>query len=165
VVHDLMTRVGLTTGTVEQGARSLMFSARRGFGDDERARLAATIDAIYDDFVRKVADGRRRPVAEIESVARGRVWTGRDARQLGLVDELGGLRDAVRIARSRAGLSDDAPVLRALHLTPLTRLRRPRNSDDPRALVGASWPGLADLTAALGLPSGAVLRMPSITLR
>lgn len=58
VVRDLLERIGLSTGEVEQGARSLMFSARRGFSEDERVRLAATIDAIYDDFVAKVARGR-----------------------------------------------------------------------------------------------------------
>jgi protease-4 len=164
VVQALLERVGLTTGTVEQGARSLMFSARRGFRDDERARLAATLDAIYDDFVAKVAEGRHRPVADIEAVSRGRVWTGRDAVGAGLVDELGGLRHAVRIARSRAGLPDDAPVLRALHVKPLARLGRAKNSEDPRAVAGASWPGLADLAAALGMPAGAALQMPPINV-
>ena len=81
------------------GAHALMFSPRRRFSAAERERLAATIDAIYDDFVAKVAAGRRRPLADIEAVARGRVWTGRDAVEVGLVDHLGGLRDAVQIAR------------------------------------------------------------------
>ena len=50
-----------------------MYSFRQGFSDDERARFAITIDAIYDDFVGKVAAGRKRPAPEIEAVARGRV--------------------------------------------------------------------------------------------
>ena len=165
VVRDLLERVGLTTGTVEHGAHALMYSARRGFSDSERQRLAATIDAIYDDFVTKVAVGRQRPVAEIEAVARGRVWSGRDAREVGLVDELGGLRDAVRIARTRSGLPDNAPVVRALHVPPLARLTRPKNSEDPRALTVASLPDLAELAAALGLSLDAALSMPSIQLR
>jgi protease-4 len=165
VVRELLEHVGLTTGMVSHGARSLMFSTRRGFSDDERERLAATIDAIYDDFVAKVAQGRGRSVAEIESIARGRVWTGSDALGNGLVDELGGLREAVRIARSRAGLPDDAPVRPALHVGPLARLGRAKNTEDPRAVVSATIPGLADVAAALGLPAGAALRMPSITLR
>ena len=65
VVRDLMERLGLTTGTVSHGARSLMYSARQGFSDDERAQLDATLDAIYTDFVAKVAQGRGRPVEEI----------------------------------------------------------------------------------------------------
>jgi protease-4 len=165
VVRELFDRLGLTTGTVSYGARSLMFSARRGFSDDERVRLAATIDAIYDDFVAKVALGRGRPVAEIEGIARGRVWTGSDALGIGLVDELGGLRDAVRIARFRSGLPADAPVRHALHVAPLARLGRAKNTEDPRAVVSATIPGLSDIAAALGLPSTAGLRMPTITVR
>jgi protease IV len=165
VVRELLDRVGLTTGMVSHGARSLMFSTRRGFSDDERERLAATIDAIYDDFVAKVAQGRGRPLAEIESIARGRVWTGSDALGVGLVDELGGLRDAVRIARSRAGLPADAPVRLAIHVGPLARLRRAKNTEDPRAMVNATLPALSDIAAALGLPATAALRMPPITVR
>ncbi|MEO8555155.1 MAG: signal peptide peptidase SppA [Actinomycetota bacterium] len=165
VVRELLDRVGLTTGSVSHGARSLMFSPRRGFSDEERERFAATIDAIYDDFVAKVARGRGRPVDEIEGIARGRVWTGSDALDNGLVDVLGGLRDAVRIARSRGGLPANAPVRSGLHVAPLARLGRAKNTEDPRAVVSAMLPGLADIAAALGLPATAALRMPSITLR
>jgi protease IV len=175
VTDTLLDRLGLTTGTVQQGSRALMYSSRRGFSEEERARFAAIIDAIYIDFVSKVADGRQRPVAEIDAVARGRVWTGRDAAEAGLVDELGGLRDAVRIARERASLPKDAPVLGAVHIPPLARLSRPKNSEDPRTWVGTSVPpaatasglirDLADVAAALGLPADATLRMPDIRLR
>ena len=165
VVRDVLERVGLTTGSVEQGAHALMFSSRRGFAEDERERLAALVDGIYDDFVGKVAAGRDRPRAEIEAVARGRVWTGRDAREQGLVDELGGLHDAVRIARDRAGLPDDAPVTPAVKIAPLARLAKPKNSEDPRAAVSASWPGLGELAAALDLPAALELRMPPVRLR
>jgi len=165
VVRKLLDRLGLTTGSVSHGARSLMYSSRRGFSDDERERLAATIDAIYDDFVAKVASGRGRTVAEIEPIARGRVWTGSDALGIGLVDELGGLRDAVRIARSRAGLAADAPVCHALHVAPLARLGRPKNSEDPRSVLNATLPVFSDFAAALGLPASAALRMPPLTVR
>ncbi|HEX7536800.1 MAG TPA: signal peptide peptidase SppA [Dermatophilaceae bacterium] len=165
VVHELFERLGLSTGAVSHGARSLMFSARRGFSDEERERLAATIDAIYDDFVAKVARGRGRPVAEIENIARGRVWTGSDALGNGLVDELGGLRDAIRIARLRAHLPADAPVSHAVHVSPLARLGQAKNTEDPRAVISPTLPGLSEITAALGLPAAAALRMPSITVR
>jgi protease-4 len=165
VVRDLLDRVGLSTGTVSYGARSLMFSTRRGFSDDERERLAAGIDAIYDDFVAKVAQGRGRPISDIEGVARGRVWTGSDALGIGLVDELGGLRDAVRIARAHAGLPDNAPVRRAPHVRPLSRLGRVKNSEDPRAVANTMLPSLSDVAAALGLAATDALSMPPITVR
>jgi protease IV len=172
VVDSLLERLGVSTGTVQQGAHALMYSARRSFSEDERARFAATVDAIYHDFVGKVAEGRQRPVADIEAVARGRVWTGRDALEAGLVDELGGLRDAVRIARERASLPEDAPVLGAIRIPPLARLSRPRNSEDPRTWVRTALPwavtgaikDLTDMATALGLPVDATLRMPAIYL-
>jgi protease IV len=175
VVDDMLGRAGLSRGTVQQGARALMYSFRQGFSDDERARFAVTVDAIYDDFVGKVAAGRKRPAPEIEAVARGRVWTGRDALEAGLVDELGGLRDAIRIARERAKLPEDAPVLGAVRIPPLARLTRPKNSEDPRTWMGAAWPrvatgsgavkDLAAVAAALGVPADTALRMPDIRLR
>ena len=148
VVRELLDRLGLTTGSVSHGDRALMYSARRGFSDAERERLGVSLDAIYDDFVAKVARGRHRPVEEIEAVARGRVWTGSDALAIGLVDELGGLRDAVRIARSRAGLRDDAPVRPALRVPLPARLGRPRNSEDPRAGLGSPVAGLGGFAGA-----------------
>jgi protease IV len=165
VVDALLERVGISKDTVQQGARALMYSVRKGFSEEERARFATIIDAVYDDFVAKVAAGRNRPVPEIEAVARGRVWTGRDALEAGLVDQLGGLRDAVRIARERARLPEDAPVLGAIRIPPLARLGRPKNSEDPRTWVGTAWPGLGDVAAALGLSADTALRMPPITLR
>jgi protease IV len=140
-----------------------MFSARRGFDEAERERLSAAIDTIYDDFVAKVAEGRHRTVDEIHAIARGRVWTGADALANGLVDELGGLRDAVRIARERAGLPDTAPLRHAIHVPLRARLGRPRNSDDPRALARTAV--LPDLSTALDLPARASTHMPPFRLR
>ena len=168
VVADLLERLGLTTGAVEHGAHARMYSPRRTFTDSERERLAASIDAIYDDFVAKVAAGRGRTVADIEPVARGRVWSGRDAVDRGLVDEIGGLRDAVRIARARAGLRDDAPVRPALHVRPLARLGKAKNSEDPRAIAGSTAGALVDLaqlTRGLGIPQGTELLMPTVVIR
>ena len=171
VVADLLDRVGLATGAVEQGARARMWSPRRTFTAAERERLDAGLDAVYDDFVGKVAAGRGRPVTEIEPLARGRVWSGADALGIGLVDELGGLRDALRIARERAGLAEDAPVRPALHIPPLARLGKPKNSDDPRSVQLSALSEISALTRfdslarTLGLPASMELRMPDITIR
>ena len=164
VVSGLLDRLGLTTGAVEQGARSRMYSSRRAFTAEERERIDVVLDTVYEDFTRRVAEGRHLSREAVEQVARGRVWTGADALGVGLVDELGGLRDAVRIARERAGLGDRAPVQPARHVPPFARLGRPRNSEDPRALA-TSLPGLDDLAAVLGLPPGSELRMPELRLR
>jgi protease-4 len=165
VVADLMDKLGLNTGAVEHGGRARMFSVRRGFTDGERERLATMLDRIYTDFVQKVADGRGMTYDRVHEVARGRIWSGADAAEIGLVDTLGGLRDAADLARQRAGLPADAPVRPAVHVPPLARLRRPTSSDDPRTAAATSaWGDLTALATALGLPSGGPLRMPSISL-
>jgi protease-4 len=142
-----------------------MYSTRQGFTADERHRLAALLDSIYDDFVAKVATGRGMSLEAVHEVARGRVWTGADAAGNGLVDVLGGLRDATRIARERAGLRSDAPLRPAVHVSPLGRLRRPRSSADPRAATAfTAWGDLGPLASALGLPPSGALTMPTIRL-
>jgi protease-4 len=165
VVSELMEKLGLGSGAVEHGGRARMYSVRRGFTDAERERLSAMLDRIYADFVQKVADGRGMSYDAVHAVAKGRVWSGTDAATNGLVDTLGGLRDAADIARERAGLAADAPVRPAVHVPPLARLRRPTSSDDPRAAATmTAWGDLGALAAALGLPSAGPLTMPAIRL-
>jgi protease-4 len=170
VITGLLERhLGLTTGAVEHGGSARMFSLRRGFSADERERLSAMLDRVYRDFVQKVADGRGMSYDAVHAIARGRIWSGADAARNGLVDTLGGIRDAADLARQRAGLPPDAPVRPAVHIPPLERLRRPRSSDDPRTAASisavSSWGDLASLAAALGLPAAGPLRMPSLTVR
>lgn len=167
VISDLLERhLGLTTGAVEHGGSARMFSLRRGFTDEERTRLGAMLDRVYRDFVQKVADGRKMSYDAVHAVARGRIWSGADAASNGLVDLLGGLRDALDVARQRAGLPDDAPLRPAVHVPPLERLRRPRSSDDPRAAAATTgWGEFGSLAAVLGLPAAGPLRMPEIILK
>jgi protease-4 len=166
VISDLLERLGLTTGAVAHGSRARMYSLRQSFTDDERDRLAAMLDRVYAEFVQKVADGRGMALDDVDAVARGRIWSGRDAADRGLVDRLGGLRTAAEIARDRAGLRTDAPVRAALHLPLHARLGRPTSSEDPRAAaaVVSGWGDLAGLAAALGLPFAGPLRMPDVRL-
>jgi protease-4 len=122
VISELLEKhLGLTTGAVEHGGSARMYSLRRGFTDDERTRLSGMLDRVYRDFVQKVADGRGMDYDAVHAIARGRIWSGADAAGNGLVDELGGLRDAADVARQRAGLPSDAPVRPAVHIPPLER--------------------------------------------
>jgi protease-4 len=168
VVSGLTERLGLTSDAVPHGRHARMFSTKVGFTDDERERLDQWLDAVYEDFVGKVAAGRRMDRDAVHAIARGRVWTGADAAGIGLVDVLGGLRDAVRIARERAGLATDAAVRPAVHVPLLARLTPPSSSQDPRAAAATHLGGWGDLAAAaslLGLPAGGPLTMPVISLR
>ncbi len=167
VVSGLLERLGLGTGAVAHGGSALMYSLRQGFTDDQRQRMAAMLDRVYVDFVQKVADGRGMDYDAVHEVARGRIWSGADASTNGLVDSLGGLREAAEIARRRGGLRGDAPVRPALRIPPLARLTKVKSSDDPRAqaAVMSAWGDLASLAAVLGLPSSGPLTMPELRLR
>ena len=102
----------------------LMFSPQTPFSDDEQAKLEEWLDLVYEDFTKKVALARHMTPEAVHEIARGRVWTGADALERGLVDELGGLRRAFEIARDRAGLPPEAPLRPVPVVPPLQRLRR-----------------------------------------
>lgn len=79
----------------------------RKLSNEERNRLEELIKSMYSVFVNRVADGRKKSSDEIEKVAQGRVWSGKDAVKLGLVDVIGGLEDAIEIARKKANLNEN----------------------------------------------------------
>jgi protease-4 len=165
VLSGLLGRLGLDTDAVARGRHARILSSRRGFDEDEWRALEAWLDHVYADFVAKVAAGRGMPVEQADSVARGRVWTGADARERGLVDELGGLDRAAAIARERAGLPAGAPLRRWPAVGPLDRVRPPRSSESPAAAAVthlAGWGAFAATAARLGLPAGGPLLMPPL---
>jgi len=103
----LMERVGLTTDTVTVGKRGLLDSVVRPFTAEERADLKRLSEDVYKQFVGKAAKGRKLEFAELEKLAGGRIYTGRQAQKAGLVDELGTLDDAIAAAKELAGLGRD----------------------------------------------------------
>ncbi|MCB2107658.1 MAG: signal peptide peptidase SppA [Rhodobacteraceae bacterium] len=95
---------------VSFGESAGMYSSVKDFNEKELARLNQMIDFAYNDFTAKAAQGRNKDVAELERAARGRVWTGVDALDAGLVDELGGFSRAVDYTKERIGLAPDDSV-------------------------------------------------------
>ncbi len=142
VLRELFGRAGVTTDSITDGAgaaNATMFSSSRPFSEAEWARINEWLDAVYADFTEKVASGRRMPAERVHELARGRVWTGADAIANGLADEAGGLREAIAIARKRAGLPADAPVRVYPRLGPLDQLRPAESSEArPAARAAAS---------------------------
>ena len=110
VAGGLLDRLLVRRELVLRGEHSAMWSVEAPFTEAERDRMEAFVGRSYRLFLERVAAARRRPVAEIEPVAGGRVWTGGQAQGRGLVDELGGLRAGLAEARRLGGLRDDAPV-------------------------------------------------------
>jgi protease-4 len=109
-LRGLYDKIGVNKEIVTRGKHADAFSSYRGFTPEERERLRREMRFFYEDFVHKVARGRNMTDAAVDSIGKGRVWTGSQARNLGLVDELGGLDLALRIAKSKARIPDDAKV-------------------------------------------------------
>ena len=96
-------KVGVNVVTVGSNKHSDMYSLMRPFDAEETACLQADVEDIYERFVNVVAEGRSLETQQVDDMAQGRVWVGTDALGLGLVDEIGGLREAVDYAASLAG--------------------------------------------------------------
>jgi protease-4 len=111
VFRDLYGKLDYNVEPIERGAHSGFFSPSRPFSEEERALLREQLEESYSLFIEKVADGRGFESPEqVDAIARGRVWTGRQALERGLVDRLGGLTAAVEEVRELAGLSPDEAV-------------------------------------------------------
>ena len=102
VIDGTLDKLGLNLETVKSGKYADLFSPVRPFTPDERKKVGELMQATYDSFVEKAAAGRNTTPERIDAIAQGRVWTGKQAKELGLVDELGGLDKALALAKERA---------------------------------------------------------------
>jgi protease-4 len=106
----LLARFGVDTELFARGERADFFTPFRPWTPGERAVVEGVVEAFYEAFLQRVAAGRRLSRDEVHELAQGRVWTGAQARERRLVDSLGGLDAALREARKRAGLPEDAAI-------------------------------------------------------
>ncbi len=100
----LNNKLGITIDTVKTGKHSDLGSIYRPLTADERAVIQQEVEHVYDVFTKKVAEGRKKTQAEIDSIGQGRVWSGTDAMKIGLIDAFGGLNDAIADAAKMAKL-------------------------------------------------------------
>ncbi len=106
----LNNKLGVKIETVKFGEFSDLGSPDRPLTAAERQVVQNAIDGVYTDFVKRVAEGRKLTEAQVDSIAQGRVWSGIEAKQIGLVDEFGGLDRAIEIAVKKAKLSEHRVV-------------------------------------------------------
>jgi len=141
----LLEKLGVTSETVRFGKRSDIFTPFRGLDAEEKALLKRQLVWIYDRFVAKAAEGRGLTLEAVRKIGRGRVWTGAQAKELGLVDELGGLSTAIDTAKALAGIPKGEDVRLVI---------RPRRLSFWAALFGRRE---TSVTAALPRALGTVL--------
>ncbi|MBE0660247.1 MAG: signal peptide peptidase SppA [Bryobacteraceae bacterium] len=109
-IKGLYEKLGISADTLTRGKHAGIDSAVEPLTPEGRAKLREGVDFIYAGFLRKVAEGRNRKVEEIEPNAQGRVWLGSQARERGLVDELGGLSKALELAAAKAKFGKDDDI-------------------------------------------------------
>jgi len=109
VVSDLLKKIGVATDSAQVGANAAMYSVTSDFSGYAHSRLEAFLDETYRGFKDHVATGRHMSQDEVEAVAKGRIWSGEDAKTRGLVDGLGGYAVALRLAKEAANLPPEGP--------------------------------------------------------
>lgn len=171
VVTGLLDKLGIATEAVERGANAAMFSPFEDFAPTARARLDAFLDQTYRGFKERVAAGRHLSAEQVEAVAKGRVWSGEDARERGLVDALGGYGVALRLAKEAAAIPADGAFELAVFPHPKGTIERIVNriagrGGEPEAPSSVQF--LAARLAALStafytaLGDAGVLHMPAV---
>ena len=150
VTGGLWSKLLLNRETVAFGQHATIETDERPYSEEERAIVKTEIDRIYKQFLEVVGKARKMSAGDVHPIAAGRVWTGRQAFERKLVDELGGLETAVSKARSLAGLAENVPA---------REVRAPRRPVPPQAMPSAAaWLGY--VLEGIGLLS----RAPSLTV-
>jgi protease-4 len=175
VAHGTWDKIGVSWDEVHDGAHARMWSMLEDYSPAEWARLEASLDRVYVDFTNKVAEGRKLPKTRVLELAKGRIWSGEDAKAFGLVDELGGYATALRLAKEAAHIPADSDVELCEFPRPKGVIEQllakgPDNSDKEGAellarAVRAAAPLLRAAHIVEGTASDGVLSMPPIEER
>jgi protease-4 len=109
-IAGTMGKLGVTVDTISTGRSSQFMNGMMPFSETDKAKLRNMAEPIYKRFVQKVADYRKKSFDDTRALAKGRVWTGEDAKARGLVDMSGGLMDAIKFVKKRLGMSEDQKI-------------------------------------------------------
>ena len=113
-VEELLKKVGVRSSVIKSGKFKDIGSPVREMTAEERSLIQGIVDDIYDQFVRTVSENRKIPLSKIVQLADGRVFTGRQAKELGLIDDLGGLQDAVLLAGRLSGMKEKPEIVHGM---------------------------------------------------
>ncbi len=110
VVSGSLDKLGANMEATSDGKHAEIYSPDRRFSADERAKVVESMQNVYDQFIERTAAARHMTPEKVDEIAQGRVWTGQQAKDIGLVDELGGLYKAIDLAKQRARIPLDEDV-------------------------------------------------------
>jgi protease-4 len=150
VTTGTLDKLGANIESTSEGKNAEIYSPDRRFTKEERSKIQESMQLVYDQFIERTAAARHMPPEKVDEVAQGRVWTGAQAKQLGLIDELGGLYKAIDLAKQRARIAAEDEVQLVVYpprrsfyevladelQSPIGRLRTAHASDALLELLG-----------------------------
>lgn len=139
-VKGLMEKIGIEAQVIKSGKHKDIASVFKSLGPDEKEILQSVLDDVHDQFIQAVSDGRGIDFEDAKKLADGRIFTGRMAKEFGLVDELGGLEDAIALAGQLSGIKGKPEVVRKEDKFSLIEMLR---SQIPNSLMGEAFSGIS----------------------
>jgi len=169
ILEGMLEKLGIGYAALTRGEHADLLLSARPLSPGSRARMRDEVESVYRLFLERVSEGRNMTTDQVDQVAQGRVWTGAQALEVGLVDVLGGLREAAREAKTLVGLDPDDDVYLVPYPTPKPLLQQLTEAMDVsmRAQVRAALPPVPDgLRRAAGLlrvlPAGTPVLVPPV---
>jgi len=175
LTSGLWDKIGLSWDEIHTSQNATMWTGTHDYTPAEWAKFEQWLDRVYVDFTGKVADGRKLPKEKVLEIAKGRIWSGEDAKALGLVDELGGFPEALALAKKAVGIPESDEVKLAVYPAPKSTLERffdkGADSSDRDAAVEATvqvlravQPAMRQLHMMSGADGGDALKTPEFEL-
>jgi protease IV len=173
IVGGLLDKLGIGVASLTRGAHADLLLSTQPLKPDTRALVQTEVKAVYDLFVSRVAEGRKLSAERVDEIGRGRVWTGVQAHEVGLVDELGGLHTAVMKAKEKVGLRPEADVMLVAFPAPEPLAVQIREALEGAAVRAAAADSLLpQLPASLrrvvswlsSVPSGSPVLLPPVAV-
>jgi protease-4 len=167
-IRGLLARLGINTVTLSRGKFADIGDITTPLSAEGRQKLIAEMDHIYQNFVDRVATGRKLSAERVNEIGRGRVWTGAQAKENGLVDELGGFATAIQAAKEAAAIAPTQEVEITFYPRPKSLLERVGSWLDTDTAVSfpASWRrALASLSPPFEAGSVLTMMRESIEVR
>ncbi len=138
--EGLMKKIGIETQVIKSGKHKDIASVFKSLKPEEREILQSVLDDVHDQFIRAVSDGRGMDFEDARKISDGRIFTGRMAKEIGLVDEIGSLEDAIALAGQLAGIKGEPEVVRKEEKFSLIEMLR---SQIPDRLMGEAFSGIS----------------------
>jgi protease-4 len=165
--QTLANNNGITWDNIKTGRYADIDTLSRPKTAEELAIMQRVVDRIYDRFLTIVSEARQLPKAEVNEIAQGRVWSGAEAKKVGLIDELGGLEQAVQAAATESNLGDDWQLIEYPKASPFwieslfrSHLKPPQASRDPLTLELQKFQADLEILRSMNDPLGVYSRLP-----